>query len=615
MKYAVLIKQVPDVSEMQFDRETRRLRREGVRLEVSSFDIRALLRALDLRAQTGGEVIVVTMGPPQARDALVHCLALGADRGVHLVDVAFAGSDTLATARALALALRREGSDLILCGKSSVDAETGQVGPEIAELLDLPQVTAVGRLDLDAHRRRLKAERETDFGFETVECQLPALVSAAEDLAPERFPKRAEKEAAKAKPIVEVAARDLSEDLGLFGVAGSPTRVEGLESVEVKRQGNVLSGNLGEAIPALVSALVDRGLFASSQASPPGEKPRPRNGGDPSQAIWVVAEVFERGLRRVTFELLGRAVDLSAKSGGQVAAVLLGHAVRRHVPELAAYGAERVLVCDDPLLADYSTDAFSAALTMAIVGHRPRSVLIPSTYLGRDLAPRVAARLGLGLTGDCIDLSLDSGGRLIQWKPAFGGNIVAPILSRTSPEMATVRPGMLEPIDPVPSRSAAIVEIRLTEPPPIRTLITERRAAPGIERAAALDECDVAIGVGMGIGGPENLDALDDLAKALGGAAIAATREVTDAGWLPRQHQVGLTGRAIAPRFYFAIGIRGAFEHLVGLRKAGTIVAINKNSKAPIFQQADLGIVADWTVAVPLLVHEITEARKSRPEE
>src|SRR5882724_4592721 len=231
MKYAVLIKQVPNVSEMQFDPQTRRLRREGVRLEVSSFDVRALIRAVELRAETGGEVTVLTMGPPQARDALIHCLALGADRGVHLVDPAFAGSDTLATARALALALRREGFDLVLCGRSSVDAETGQVGPEVAELLDIVQITAARRLTIDVGRRRLRAERETDGGFEAVECVLPALVSAAEDLAAERFPKRADKEAAKTKPIIEVTAKDLSDDLSRFGVAGSPTRVEGIRSL------------------------------------------------------------------------------------------------------------------------------------------------------------------------------------------------------------------------------------------------------------------------------------------------------------------------------------------------------------------------------------------------
>ena len=188
---------------------------------------------------------------------------------------------------------------------------------------------------------------------------------------------------------------------------------------------------------------------------------------------------------------------------------------------------------------------------------------------------------------------------------------MAPILSSTLPEMATVRAGMLEPVTRDPSRRPVVEELRITQAPAIRTLVTESRTAPGVERAAALDECAAAIGVGMGVGGVENLQNLEPLAAALGGAAIAATRDVADAGWLPRQHQVGLTGRAISPRLYVAVGVRGAFEHMVGLRKAGTIVAINKNAKAPIFQQADFGLVADWSTALPLLTREI-ETIKAR---
>jgi electron transfer flavoprotein alpha subunit len=610
MKYTVLIKQVPDVSQMQFDAETRRLRREGVRLEVSSFDIRALIRALELRAVTGGEVVVVTMGPPQAREALVHCLALGADRGVHLVDPAFAGSDTLATARALALALRRDGFDLVLCGRSSVDAETGQVGPEVAEMLDVPQITAVRRLEIDPKRGRVKAERETDGGFEAVECQLPALLSAAEDLAEERFPKRAEKEAAKQKPIAELTARELSPAVEQFGAAGSPTRVEGIESVEVRREARIFEGELPQAVQALTALLAERGLLApAARERPSSIAPRRTPAGDPAKAIWALCEASGGRLRRVGLELLGKAVELASESGGEVVGLLLGHEVRSHVPELSAHGADRVLVCDDPLLVDYSTDAYAAVLADAIRDRRPRVVIIPATWLGRDLAPRVAARLGLGLTGDAIDLTLDREGRLVQWKPAFGGNVVAPILSRTSPEMATVRPGMLEPAAAEHGRTAVVEELRLSEPPPIRTLVTERLPCPGIERAEALDDCRVAIGVGMGLGGAEKLSQIEPLFEALGAVAIAATRDVTDAGWLPRQHQVGLTGRAISPELYIAIGIRGAFEHMVGVRKARTIVAINKNPKAPIFAQADFGLLADWMLVVPLLAREIDRLR------
>lgn len=610
MKYVVLVKQVPDVSQMQFDPATRRLRREGVRLEVSAFDVRALLRAIELRNDTGGEVVALTMGPPQAREALLHCLALGADRGVHLVDPAFAGADTLATARALALALRREDFDIVLCGRSSVDAETGQVGPEVAEFLDLPQITSVRRLELDSARRRIKAERETDAGFEAVECQLPALLSAAEDLAPERFPKRADREAAKAKPIVELTAADLSEDLSLFGAAGSPTSVESIQSADNPRAGRVLEGEIPEAVATLAALLGERGLLADAERAQARPIPRrPSETRDPARAIWVLCEAVDGRLRRISFELLGKAAALCAEAGGETVAVLLGHGVRPLAAELAARGADRVLLCDDPLLADYSTDAYAAVLASAIRDRRPRCVLAPSTWLGRDLAPRVAARLGLGLTGDAIDLTLDGRGRLVQWKPAFGGTVVAPIVSRTIPEMATVRPGMLEPVGPEPARRAVVERLDFGDPPAIRTLVTERLPTPGIERAAALDECPTAIGIGLGLGAAQNLTRLDPLAEALGGAAIAATRDVTDAGWLPRQHQVGLTGRAISPRLYVAIGIRGAFEHMVGVRRAGTIVAINKNPKAPIFSQSDLGLVADWTEAVPLLARALTDLK------
>src|SRR5207249_768119 len=196
MRIVVCVKYVPVLSALRFDAATRRLVREGVPGEASSFDVRALGAATALRAAHGGEVVALTMGPPPAREALVHCLALGADRAVHLLDPLLAGSDTLATARALAAAIRREAPDLVLLGRASVDAETGQVGPEVAELLDLPQVTAARRLDVDPGARRFTAERETDDGFETLEGPLPAVVTAAEDLAEERFPKKAEREAA-----------------------------------------------------------------------------------------------------------------------------------------------------------------------------------------------------------------------------------------------------------------------------------------------------------------------------------------------------------------------------------------------------------------------------------
>jgi electron transfer flavoprotein alpha subunit len=210
----------------------------------------------------------------------------------------------------------------------------------------------------------------------------------------------------------------------------------------------------------------------------------------------------------------------------------------------------------------------------------------------------VAARLGLGLTGDAIDLDVDAEGQVRQLKPAFGGTIVAPILSRTRPEMATVRPGMLHVARPDPTREVVVERVPVGDVAS-RVRVVGRQALGG-DAAEALETATLVLGVGKGIGGPTALPAIEQLAARLG-AAIAATREVTDAGWLPRQHQVGLTGRAIAPRLYVALAASGAMEHLVGLRRAGTIVAINKSPKAPILKAADVGIVADVNDLLPHL--------------
>jgi electron transfer flavoprotein alpha subunit len=325
--------------------------------------------------------------------------------------------------------------------------------------------------------------------------------------------------------------------------------------------------------------------------------------------VWVVAETLGDMLRPVTLELLGKAVELSAKYGGEVMALLMGGGVDQHVATLAIHGADGVYLAQDRRLQQYTTDIYTALVVRAIQEHKPGAVLFGSTAIGRDLAPRVAARLGLGLTGDCVDLEVNDQGQLLQYKPAFGGNIVAPILSRTSPEMATVRPGMLKKAQPNPARQARIEMLWPDDAVTSRVKILSQSGADA-GKAVMLDSAEIAIGVGKGIGGPTNLPVIEQLAEALGGAPLAATRDIVDMGWLPRQHQVGLTGRAIAPKLYFAIGIRGAFEHTVGIRRAGIVVAINKNQKALIFQNADLGIVGDYAEVVPLLTTALQEAKE-----
>jgi electron transfer flavoprotein alpha subunit len=475
----------------------------------------------------------------------------------------------------------------------------------VAELLGCVQITAARNLSINGKRAQLQAERELDTGYETVECHLPALVTVAEDIAEERFATQDDRKAAAEKPITDWSAADLAEDLTAFGAAGSPTRVEAIREGEEKRTPQILESELEQSIPELVRLLREQGALArkadlgdDNPTAAPAENARLGND------FWVVAEAVNGALRSVTFELLGKASELARASGGRVVAFLMGHEVRDLAEELT-HCADEVLLVDDPVLVDYSTDAYAAVLTEAIRERDPRSVLMPSTWFGRDLAPRIAARLKLGLTGDCIGLELDEQQHLVQWKPAFGGNIIAPILSSTRPEMATLRPGMLPRVQPAKTPFGSLTQLRVASLPPIRTLIVDRSAGDEDILSAGLDDAPIVIGVGKGIGGPENLSALSELADVLGGAPLATTRDVTDEGWLPRQHQVGLTGRAISPRLYIGIGIRGAFEHMVGLRRAGTIVAINKMRRAPVFKRCDFGIVAEWQKAVPLLVAEL----------
>ncbi len=615
MKIIVCIKQIPYVDQLKFDAQAKRLVREGVPNEINPFDKRAITKALELRQQFGGEVVIVTMGPPQANAALVEALAMGADRAVHLLGREFAGADTLATARTLALACRKIGYDLILCGKYSTDAETAQVPPMLAEFLDLPQVSGVTDL-VTQDGKRLTATRELDDGFETLECALPAVLSAAERLCKPIKVAPADLETGKQKPIEVMGAADLAADASQFGSAGSPTWVERIYSIEPARKRVVrrVDSDADAVAQEVARALYAEGLFGEWKSkSRQVIKLRQRitdnrqqiTDSRPQNAIWVVAEIVGGEIRPVTFELLGRSAQLAEELKSQVAAVLIGHNVGEHAKTLAAYGADCVYVADAPALATYSTEAYTAIVAQAIGKHAPYAVLIPSTANGRDLAPRVAARLKVGLTGDCIGLEIDAPGRLVQLKPAFGGNIVAPILTKTRPALATIRPGMLQSAEPDFARAAVVETLPTDHLGAIRTRVirAERSASAGI----GLDNAEIIVGVGMGVGSAESLPALQELAAALG-ASIGATRRVVDAGWLPRQTQIGLTGRSIAPRLYVAVGISGKFNHTVGIQRAGVVLAINNNPEAEIFKQSDYGIVGDWAEVVPALTRALKKS-------
>ncbi|MGE5588625.1 MAG: FAD-binding protein [Clostridia bacterium] len=326
------------------------------------------------------------------------------------------------------------------------------------------------------------------------------------------------------------------------------------------------------------------------------------------KGIWVFAEVRNGRVAAVSLELLGKARGLAEDLKAPVTSVLLGYGVEGLCQTLIAHGADRVILAQDPELQHYRTEPYAEVLTSLIAKHKPTICLFGATTVGRDLAPQVAGRVGTGLTADCTGLDIDSEtGLLRQTRPAFGGNIMATILCPDHrPQMATVRPRVMRQLPPDASRSGEVIE----EKPALgKKSISKQVLDVLVEAAQAvnLEEANIIVSGGRGLGKPENFSIIGELADVLGGC-VGASRAAVDAGWIHPSHQVGQTGKTVAPRLYIACGISGAIQHLAGMSGSEIIVAINKDPEAPIFQVATYGIVGDLFQVVPRLTARLRKA-------
>jgi electron transfer flavoprotein alpha/beta subunit len=584
-KIVVLVKQVPHPEAIEFDEETKTLRREGVPLILNPFDRAAVHMAVELREQAGGEVLVVsmTMGPPSAETALRETLAFGADRAVLLSDKIFAVADTLGTSRTLRLALDKEGEvDLVLTGRKTVDAETWQVPPEVAAFLGHPHVT--GALSLELVDGRLRVRRETGNGEETVEVELPAVVSVARADDVDVEPAEGPVDVWTAADLVD----DLSEKDRRFGQRGSPTRVLSVRDVTPERPGQRVT-SWEEAVLAVQALLAERARPEPSWEKPGHIAEKPAAFYD----AWSVVELRDGRPTRASLELVGKARELSGKLGGTSAALLVGHELDGAAREVIRHGAERAFVVDDPAFADYDAEAVVGALRTVVERERPHVLLIPATVRGRDYGPRLAGELELGMTGDCVDVDIARAGRLLQRKPAYGGNIVSAIIGRTNPQLATVRPRMFDPLEPR-DVSGEVHRVVLDQPRPARMRPVER----GDELEAwKLDEAEIVVLLGPGGGPPDEIA----LVAREAGAAFGVTRELCADGSVPWSHHVGLFGRPVAPRVLIALGVPGDFEQLTGFVKADVVVTLPEAD-----WPADVHVARDW-MALPLLVQRIAQ--------
>ena len=338
------------------------------------------------------------------------------------------------------------------------------------------------------------------------------------------------------------------------------------------------------------------------------------------KGVYVFAQQVDNEVSSIALELIGKGKDLAKDLNTTVTAVLVGSNVMGLTEILCEYGADRVIVVDDPELKEYRTEPYTHALASVIEKYKPDVFLIGATAIGRDLGPRVCARIHTGLTADCTQLDIgdfplvptpgkeQKHNQLLMTRPAFGGNTIATIACpEFRPQMATVRPGVMQKLPREAGRKAEIEEFNPGFVPNEK-YVEIMEVVKAVSNVADIMDAKILVSGGRGVGSPENFKILDELAEAIGGT-VSCSRAVVDAGWKPKDLQVGQTGKTVRPHVYFAIGISGAIQHVAGMEESDIIIAINKDESAPIFDVADYGVVGDLNKIVPVLTQKIKEAK------
>jgi electron transfer flavoprotein alpha subunit len=326
--------------------------------------------------------------------------------------------------------------------------------------------------------------------------------------------------------------------------------------------------------------------------------------------LWVFIEVLNGEPKSVGLELLGPGRKLTDAVGEKLVAVVVGDQADKAVQAAVSYGADQVIVVEGADYANYSTEAYTYALEQLVLKYKPSTILIGATSKGRDMGPRLSCRLKTGLTADCTGLDISAETGVVAWtRPAFGGNLMATIeCPETRPQIGTVRPGVFKRGTPDTARTAEIIREDLPVPAgTVRTSLVEK-IAEAAEGAVKLEEAEIIVSGGRGLGKPENFSLVKDLADALGGV-VGASRAAVDAGWISHAHQVGQTGKTVGPKLYVACGISGAIQHLAGMSGSDCIIAVNRDPDAPIFDLADYGIVGDIKEVLPALTAEIKKLK------
>ncbi|BAB66866.1 FAD-binding protein [Sulfurisphaera tokodaii] len=597
MRIFVSIKQVPDADDLRIDPVTNNLVREGVPAVINPPDLHAIEEGIRLRERYGGKVIVITMGPPQAENALREAIAMGADEAYLITDRAMAGADTWATSYTLYKAIKKIGEgDIYLFGRRAVDGETEQVGPQTGKWLGIPSVGYVSKF-IEIGEGKARVIRTVENEEEEIEVPLPAVFTVLETINKPREPDILSLIKSKTVKIPKLSKDDIGAEPNKIGLAGSPTKVIKVHPPPKTRNPEIYRGN---DAPQWVYDKIVKSLKEVNEVKETYVKPQPKakvNG-----EIWVYIDHTGDEVNRVSWEIMSEGRRIADLLDTKLAGVIVGDdEVKPIIKEAFNYGVDKVYHARVKGFPFYINDVYTRALSKVIKKYKPEAIFFPGTRNSRELASTTAIEVDTGLIADCVSFDVDEKGIIYSTRPDFGGKEMSTIICPNhKPVMITVRGGVFYPIK-IPKEGEVIVE-------EIEDLSTKFKVLnyTKLQKRNVLAEADIVIGVGRGIKSPENIKLAEELASVLNGV-VGVSKPLADMGWYPKERQIGQTGTTIRPKLYIALGISGAVQHLVGISGARRIIAINIDPEAPIFQNCDYGVIGDIFEVVPGLVKIVRE--------
>lgn len=642
MNIFVCVKQVPDTAEISINPETGTLNRAGVESVMNPLDGNALEEALRLREHRGAKVTAVTMGPKQAETVLREALAMGADEAVLCSDKRFAGADTWATACTLAACagVLKE-PDLILCGKQAIDGDTAQVPAELSVMLDYPFIPYVSEI-ISLEGKTLRVKSMTDNGFALLETPLPAVCSVVKAINVPRLTSLAGWLRGFNTTIHHITAKDLPANDIVLGLKGSPTRVKKITPVSHTKKVRYLDAENPEDLQTvcrlLEKARVEEGTEQNTNNEGAGKEnfetvtwkactaAEMGEYRDLQNRVCVLGETdpFTNRLHTVSYELLGEGKRLADIRRTEVVFVVPMNSEQEatmlpieDLQRVASFSIRKIVCITTGVQNGFEANRYAEAVAAACGILLPEIILAPATLEGRAYVPLVASRLKTGLTADCTHFDIDKKTNLLrQTRPAFGGNIMATIITpEHKPQMATVRPHVLR--SPSQAGNVTLADLELfhfVNKKGASRKVSVLEYTNTVSNTEDISNASLIISGGRGVGGNKDNEnsGFPLLAKAAAafGGSVGASRSAVEAGWAPYHQQVGQTGKTVQPKLYIACGISGAVQHLVGMHDSETIIAVNKDLESPIFKAADYGFIDDYNRVVTKLLQYCSKGRK-----